>query len=82
MTLYGMMKGKEVLEQAIASRGLTLKALWLTHAHIDHAGATGTLARTHGVPSGLTPDELNPLRWTPRVSPRATGRRWQWAGAR
>ena len=39
-----------VLLQAIESRGLTLKALWLTHAHIDHAGATGTLARTHGVP--------------------------------
>lgn len=35
---------------AIEERGLTLKALWLTHAHIDHAGATGTLARTHGVP--------------------------------
>lgn len=38
------------LLKAIADRGLTLKALWLTHAHIDHAGATGTLARTHGVP--------------------------------
>ncbi|RRS02425.1 MBL fold metallo-hydrolase [Aquabacterium soli] len=35
---------------AIEERGLTLKALWLTHAHIDHAGASGTLARTHGVP--------------------------------
>ncbi|HEX5373733.1 MAG TPA: MBL fold metallo-hydrolase [Aquabacterium sp.] len=34
----------------IERRGLTLKALWLTHAHIDHAGATGTLARTQGVP--------------------------------
>jgi hydroxyacylglutathione hydrolase len=39
-----------VLLKAIEDRGLTLKALWLTHAHIDHAGATGTLARTHGVP--------------------------------
>lgn len=38
------------LLKAIEERGLTLKALWLTHAHIDHAGATGTLARTHGVP--------------------------------
>ncbi len=35
---------------AIESRGLTLKAIWLTHAHIDHAGATGTLARTLSVP--------------------------------
>jgi hydroxyacylglutathione hydrolase len=39
-----------VLLKAIEDRGLTLKALWLTHAHIDHAGATGTLARTQGVP--------------------------------
>ena len=28
-----------------------MKAIWLTHAHIDHAGATGTLARTHQGPS-------------------------------
>jgi len=39
-----------VLKKAIADRGLTLKALWLTHAHIDHAGATGTLAREFGLP--------------------------------
>ena len=39
-----------VLEQAIRERGVTLKAIWLTHAHIDHAGATGTLARTHHLP--------------------------------
>lgn len=39
-----------VLLKAITDRDLTLKALWLTHAHIDHAGATGTLARTQGVP--------------------------------
>ena len=38
-----------VLEQAIRERELDLKAIWLTHAHIDHAGATGTLARTHCV---------------------------------
>ncbi|TDM05846.1 MAG: hypothetical protein C4K60_14200 [Ideonella sp. MAG2] len=30
--------------------GVTLTALWLTHAHIDHAGATGTLARELGLP--------------------------------
>jgi len=38
------------LLQAVEERGLTLKALWLTHAHIDHAGATGTLARTLHLP--------------------------------
>ena len=30
--------------------GLTLKQIWLTHAHIDHAGGTGELARTVGLP--------------------------------
>ena len=39
-----------MLMAAIEQRGLTLKAIWLTHAHIDHAGATGTIARTEGVP--------------------------------
>lgn len=38
------------LLQAVEDRGLTLKALWLTHGHIDHAGATGTLARTLTLP--------------------------------
>ena len=38
------------LLEAVEERGLTLKALWLTHAHIDHAGGTGTLARELDLP--------------------------------
>jgi len=38
------------LRAAIQTLGVTLKAIWLTHAHIDHAGATGTLAREDGLP--------------------------------
>ena len=34
----------------VKRRGLTLKQILLTHAHIDHAGGTGTLARTEGLP--------------------------------
>ncbi|MDT9002093.1 MBL fold metallo-hydrolase [Paucibacter sp. APW11] len=34
----------------VQKRGLTLKAIWLTHAHIDHAGGTGQLAREQGLP--------------------------------
>jgi hydroxyacylglutathione hydrolase len=34
----------------IARRGLKLEQIWLTHAHIDHAGGTGTLAREEGLP--------------------------------
>ena len=40
----------ERLKAAAQERGLKLVALWLTHAHIDHAGGTGTLARELGLP--------------------------------
>lgn len=30
--------------------GVKLEQIWLTHAHIDHAGATGALARERGLP--------------------------------
>jgi len=37
--------------QALAQElGVTLKQILLTHAHIDHAGGTGTLARELGLP--------------------------------
>lgn len=35
---------------AVREHDLTLKAIWLTHAHIDHAGGTGELARSQGLP--------------------------------
>jgi glyoxylase-like metal-dependent hydrolase (beta-lactamase superfamily II) len=35
---------------AVQQHGLTLKAIWLTHAHIDHAGGTGQLARELQLP--------------------------------
>ncbi len=34
----------------VQQRKLTLKAIWLTHAHIDHAGGCGQLARELAVP--------------------------------
>ncbi|HYD75247.1 MBL fold metallo-hydrolase [Ramlibacter sp.] len=40
----------DVLEQQVASLGLSLKQIWLTHAHIDHAGAAGELARRLQLP--------------------------------
>lgn len=39
-----------VLLAEIARLGLTLTALWVTHAHIDHAGAVGELADTLALP--------------------------------
>jgi hydroxyacylglutathione hydrolase len=38
------------LKAEVARLGVKLVALWLTHAHIDHAGGTGTLARELGLP--------------------------------
>ncbi|MET3515723.1 MAG: MBL fold metallo-hydrolase [Gammaproteobacteria bacterium] len=38
------------LVTAAESRGLALEQLWLTHAHIDHAGGTGELAERLGLP--------------------------------
>ena len=40
----------DVLLQQVQALGLLLKQIWLTHAHIDHAGAAGELARRLQVP--------------------------------
>lgn len=40
----------ERLLAAVQERQLHLNAIWLTHAHIDHAGGVGTLSRTLGLP--------------------------------
>ena len=40
----------EQIEQVLQQEGLTLEKIVLTHAHIDHAGATAELARRTGVP--------------------------------
>jgi len=39
----------ELLAQ-VESLGLTLREVWLTHAHIDHAGAAGELAQRLALP--------------------------------
>ena len=53
----------DTLLLAVEEHGLTLSQIWLTHAHIDHAGGTGELAsawrcpssaRTRATSSGLT----------------------------
>ena len=38
------------IRAAAQARGLTIKAIWLTHAHIDHAGGTGQFAREDQLP--------------------------------
>lgn len=39
-----------LLLSTVEALGVVLEQIWLTHAHIDHAGATGELARSHGLP--------------------------------
>jgi glyoxylase-like metal-dependent hydrolase (beta-lactamase superfamily II) len=39
-----------LLQREIDRLGVRLKAIWLTHAHIDHAGGTGQLARENQLP--------------------------------
>ncbi|MEY4561168.1 MAG: hypothetical protein RLZZ618_445 [Pseudomonadota bacterium] len=38
------------LQAVVKAQGLVLEQIWLTHAHIDHAGGTGQLARELGLP--------------------------------
>ncbi|MFM9880760.1 MAG: MBL fold metallo-hydrolase, partial [Burkholderiaceae bacterium] len=40
----------DMLLAEIKRLGLRLEQIWLTHAHIDHAGGTGELARRFKLP--------------------------------
>ena len=40
----------DALISEVNQRGLALKAIWLTHAHIDHAGGAGELAERLSLP--------------------------------
>jgi glyoxylase-like metal-dependent hydrolase (beta-lactamase superfamily II) len=40
----------DVLMGALAHFGLTLKAVWLTHGHLDHAGGAADIRERTGVP--------------------------------
>lgn len=40
----------DVLLAEVAKLGVTLEQIWLTHAHIDHAGATAELAKRLALP--------------------------------
>lgn len=38
------------IEEEVQALGVNLKAIWLTHAHIDHAGGTAELSARLGLP--------------------------------
>ena len=50
-------EGERVLEM-VAGAGVTLDAIWLTHAHIDHIGAVAAVKRRYDVPVHLHPLDL------------------------
>ena len=43
------------IARAVADAGATLRAIWLTHAHVDHVGAVAPLAEQFGVPVASHP---------------------------
>jgi len=46
------------LMKALEAQGLTLEKIWITHGHLDHAGATAELKELTGVPiEGPHPDD-------------------------
>jgi len=45
----------ERLAKAVHSAGITLQAIWLTHAHVDHVGAIAALVREFGAPVAMHP---------------------------
>jgi glyoxylase-like metal-dependent hydrolase (beta-lactamase superfamily II) len=47
----------EGIGQLLRAHDLTPVALLLTHAHIDHLGGAGSVARSHGVTAYLHPDD-------------------------
>ncbi len=46
------------LIDAVKDAGVTLTAIWLTHAHLDHLGAVGAVKRAWNVPVLLHPADL------------------------
>lgn len=56
------------LFDAVQRAGLTLEAIWLTHAHLDHIGGIAAIKRRVDVPIFLHPDDLTVYRYAPRAA--------------
>lgn len=56
------------LFDAVQRAGLTLEAIWLTHAHLDHIGGIAAIKRHVDVPVFLHPDDLTVYRYAPQAA--------------
>ena len=66
------------LLQAIMEQGLTVEKIWITHGHLDHAGAAATLQEATGAPiEGPHEDDAF---WIDRIA--ESGARWGMPEAR
>src|SRR5690606_28509452 len=48
----------DVIAALLSDEGATLKAIWLTHGHVDHVGAVADLVSRYGVPVYLHSADL------------------------
>ena len=53
---------------AVQRAGLTLEAIWLTHAHLAHIGGIAAIKRRVDVPVFLHPDDLTVYRYAPQAA--------------
>ncbi|MBK6455568.1 MAG: MBL fold metallo-hydrolase [Gemmatimonadetes bacterium] len=53
---------------AVQRAGLTLEAIWLTHAHLDHIGGIAAIKRRVDVPVFLHPHDLTVYRYAPQAA--------------
>lgn len=58
----------EMLVEEIRDGGLTLEAIWLTHAHLDHIGGIAAVTRVWDVPVHLHPADLPVFAFGPRAA--------------
>lgn len=58
----------EALVAAVRDAAVTLEAIWLTHAHLDHIGGIAEVKRAFDVPVFLHPADLPVYQYAPRVA--------------
>jgi hydroxyacylglutathione hydrolase len=60
-------EGERLLE-AVREAGCTLRAIWLSHAHLDHVGGIAAIRRAVDVPIYLHPDDRPVYDFAPRAA--------------